>query len=228
MSNQRPRFDPVSISRMILQLIFMAILLFLVAGTIVWPMGWVVVALYASVLLFTIGFVRVDREFLQKRTQIDEMTKGWDKIIAGILRVVSPIGILILAALEVRLGMEWGLSPLVWVSGLLVTITGYGLGIWAVSANPFYAGFARIDQDHSVVGAGPYAYIRHPGYAGSILVQLGLPIMLRSQWAFLLGVLGVVLVVVRTHFEDRVLREELSGYERYAERVVFRLVPGIY
>jgi protein-S-isoprenylcysteine O-methyltransferase Ste14 len=228
MSRQQTRFDPRSIARLIVQLILLAAILFLSAGTIRWTMGWVVIGLYTIVMLATICFVQVDREFLAQRTKVDSETKGWDKIIAGMLRFISPIGIFVVAGIEFRFGSSWELSASIRILSLLVTILGYGVGIWATSSNPFYAGYVRIDGEQGVVCAGPYAHIRHPGYAGSILVQISLPIALGSMWALFLGILGVVLVVVRTHLEDRMLIRELPGYDQYAQRVRFRLLPRIY
>jgi len=228
MSRQQTRFDPRSIARLIVQLILLAAILFLSAGTIRWTMGWVVIGLYTIVMLATIHFIQVDRAFLAQRTKIDSATKGWDKTIAGMLRFISPLGILVVAGTEFRFSSSWELSASIKVIGLLVTILGYGLGIWATSSNPFYAGYVRIDEEQDVVNAGPYAYIRHPGYAGSILVQIGLPVVLGSMWASLLGIFGAVLVVIRTHLEDRTLIHELPGYDQYANRVRSRLFPGIY
>ncbi len=228
MSRQKTRFDPRSIARLVVQLILVAAILFLSAGTIRWTMGWLVIGLYAIVMLATISFILVDRAFLAQRTKIDSATKGWDKIIAGMLRFISPLGILVVAGIEFRFGSAWELSASIRMLSLMVAILGYGVGIWATSSNPFYAGYVRIDEAQGVVSAGPYAHIRHPGYAGSILVQIGLPILLGSMWALFLGILGVVLVVVRTHLEDRTLMQELQGYDRYATKVRFRLFPMIY
>jgi len=227
-SRQKTRFDPRSIARLIVQLILLTAILFISAGTIRWTMGWVVIGLYAIVMLATICFVQVDRAFLAQRTKIDTATKGWDKIIAGILRFISPIGILVVAGIEFRFGSSWELSASIRILSLMVTILGYGVGIWATSSNPFYAGYVRIDEEQDVVRAGPYAHIRHPGYAGSILIQISLPILLGSMWALYLGILDVVLVVVRTHLEDRTLMHELPGYDQYATKVRFRLFPMIY
>lgn len=213
---------------MIVQLILLAAILFLSAGTLYWVMGWAVIVLYTLVMIATIIFIQVDPEFLEHRIKIDEKTKGWDKLIAGILRLISPVGILIVAGLELRFGLAPRLPVVVQVLGLIVTAIGYGIGIWAVVMNKFYAGFVRIDEDHTVVKDGPYRYIRHPGYAGSVLVQISLPVALGSRWTLLLGILGSCLIIIRTHFEDRALIRELAGYDQYAAGVVFRLFPGIW
>ena len=75
---------------------------------------------------------------------------------------------------------------------------------------------------------GPYRYVRHPGYAGSILAALALPIALGSLGALIPACVGAAGFTVRTAFEDRTLMQELSGYRRYADRVRYRLLPGIW
>jgi protein-S-isoprenylcysteine O-methyltransferase Ste14 len=84
------------------------------------------------------------------------------------------------------------------------------------------------DRGHTVVDSGPYRFVRHPGYLGSMLHMFGTALALGSWWA--LNVAGVVSLVLalRTALEDRTLRRELDGYADYAGRVRFRLVPGLW
>jgi protein-S-isoprenylcysteine O-methyltransferase Ste14 len=79
-----------------------------------------------------------------------------------------------------------------------------------------------------VVTTGPYRIVRHPGYLGAILGALATPLMLGSAWTFVPAGLVGVLFAVRTELEDRTLRRELQGYEAYAKRTRFRLVPWVW
>jgi protein-S-isoprenylcysteine O-methyltransferase Ste14 len=97
-------------------------------------------------------------------------------------------------------------------------------------ANPFYSSAVRVqaDRGHRVVEAGPYRFVRHPGYTGTMAGMLFGALALGS-WAGVVPVLGVVaLFVRRTAVEDRLLRHDLPGYADYARRVRFRLVAGAY
>jgi protein-S-isoprenylcysteine O-methyltransferase Ste14 len=98
------------------------------------------------------------------------------------------------------------------------------------ASNPFFATFVRIQEDrhHSVVSSGPYALIRHPGYAGGLLAHLALPFALGSIWALLPAAVGTLFFVARTSREDRTLRERLAGYREYQARVRWRLLPGVW
>jgi protein-S-isoprenylcysteine O-methyltransferase Ste14 len=101
---------------------------------------------------------------------------------------------------------------------------------WAMIENPYFEPTVRIqdDRDHRVVTTGPYAIVRHPGYLSGILWLASVPLIFGSLYAFAPYVLYAVLIILRTHLEDRTLREELRGYTEYAERVRYRLVPWIW
>jgi protein-S-isoprenylcysteine O-methyltransferase Ste14 len=79
-----------------------------------------------------------------------------------------------------------------------------------------------------VIDSGPYRYIRHPGYVGFFGWSLSTPLLLGSWWAFIPAILSVFAIIFRTALEDRTLLDELSGYENYASKVRYRLIPGIW
>ncbi len=105
----------------------------------------------------------------------------------------------------------------------------YALGDWAMIANWHFYGYVQINEEgHSVTANGPYRFIRHPGYAGGVLFALAAPLWLGSLWAYVPACATIAALVVRTALEDRTLREELDGYEAYAQEVSSRLVPGVW
>ena len=101
---------------------------------------------------------------------------------------------------------------------------------WAESVNKFFEPTVRIqtDRGHRVIDTGPYAIVRHPGYASGYLLFVGMPLALGSLWALIPAILSCLLLVVRTILEDQTLRNELAGYEEYAQRVRYRLIPGVW
>ena len=96
--------------------------------------------------------------------------------------------------------------------------------------NRFFATFVRIQDDRgqTVIRTGPYARVRHPGYAGVLLAHLALPAALGSLEAYLPALFGVAFFVLRTGLEDETLARELSGYEDYRREVPWRLLPGVW
>jgi hypothetical protein len=109
----------------------------------------------------------------------------------------------------------------------LVIAGGYGLTVWAMVVNRYFSSVARIQHDRGqvVVTRGPYRVVRHPSYAGAILAALALPIMLDAIWSLVPALVMVVALIIRTSLEDRMLREELEGYQSYTEETPYRLIP---
>ena len=97
-------------------------------------------------------------------------------------------------------------------------------------SNRFFSTMVRIqaDRGQTVATAGPYRYVRHPGYVGYSVSFFGMALALGSLWALVPAVLMACLLVVRTALEDRTLQDELAGYTDYARQVRYRLLPGIW
>ena len=99
-----------------------------------------------------------------------------------------------------------------------------------MASNRFFIGMVRIQEErgHTVIQSGPYKYVRHPGYLGSLLFILFTPLMLGSLWALIPAGLTCGVVVLRTYLEDNTLKDELAGYLEYSQVVRSRLLPGIW
>lgn len=158
-----------------------------------------------------------------------ENVKPWDKVLAPLVAFGSAL-ITLAAGLEAlgREGPAFGAGPK--LAALALILAGYWLGTYALTANPFFSGTVRIQSErgHTVVSSGPYRWVRHPGYAGTLLVYLATPVWLDSVWAFVPAALIAAALVVRTRLEDETLQAELGGYREYAQRVRYRLVPGVW
>jgi protein-S-isoprenylcysteine O-methyltransferase Ste14 len=148
---------------------------------------------------------------------------------------MSMVGLIILAVyvaagLDVRYEWSTGFSISAQVAGAIITILGYTLVVWATASNAYFSLIVRIQQErgHTVVTTGPYRFVRHPGYVGSILAYVGTPMLLGSWWALGLGLFTALLMIVRTGLEDRTLQAELPGYTHYAQRTRYRLLPGVW
>jgi protein-S-isoprenylcysteine O-methyltransferase Ste14 len=113
---------------------------------------------------------------------------------------------------------------------MVVFAAATALAVRAVVANRFFSVAVRVQNDrgHHVVSEGPYAVVRHPGYLGMIVAAPAAVLALGS-WLGLVPALGYsALIARRAVLEDRYLREHLDGYAEYADRVRFRLVPGVW
>jgi len=209
---------------------FIGAIIFWAAGTVDWLNGWVYVIWYLVVSVAAV-FV-TDPALLEERSHSRRARgqKGWDKVLIGLYGVLTPLVLPIVAALNYR--FRWLPEVPFWVqvAGFVVYALGWALHLWAMAANRFHALVVRIQHDRgqTVVTDGPYRYVRHPSYVGAIVQALSAPLLLGSAWALIPGVLGGILLVLRTVLEDRTLQRELDGYQEYAARVRYRLLPGVW
>ncbi len=207
------------------------VILFWSAGTVAWPMGWVLVALYAAwVAANTLLLWPRHKSLLAERAQKRPPgAKRWDLALMGVIGILT-IARLVVAGLDLRHG--WGPEvPLALViAAVPVAAIGFALVTWGMAANAWFATHVRIQKDRGqrVATGGPYRWVRHPGYLGSVLFELSSGLLLQSWWALGIGVFGAALFVVRTAKEDRTLHEELSGYADYAKATPYRLIPRLW
>jgi protein-S-isoprenylcysteine O-methyltransferase Ste14 len=205
------------------------LLLFLPAGTLDWRAGWAYVIVYVLVILATA--LVVDPDLMAERNQRRHADqKGWDKALFGAYGTIMGLVIPVLAGFNVRFGWKPDVSSWVQYVALATYVLGWGFHLWAMVVNRFFAQVVRIQHDRgqTVVTGGPYRWVRHPGYAFGVVLTVAGPLMLGSAWATLAGLIGAVLLIVRTALEDRVLVEELAGYKEYTQQVRWRLVPGVW
>ncbi len=208
------------------------VLLFLSAGTVRWLWGWVLLASVTAFLAaHPILLIPINPELLAEREKgsLDRPVKTWDKwttMLAGLAMVVAWV----VAGLDVRFDWTGPVAPAWHLAGLVLTILGYALFLWAMVSNAFFAEGVRVqtERGHTVATGGPYRYVRHPGYVGAIVGQLATPLVLGSLVAVPPSLLFAALYILRTALEDRTLQQELPGYREYAQRTRYRLVPGLW
>lgn len=216
--------------QILLTLLLMGVLLFVPAGTLSWPMAWVYLAVYlASVVINAIFLWRNNPELIAERAEKRPGTKKWDSRVTAL---ATPLffALFIVSGLDRRFGWTAPLPLAVQLTALLLYLLGSALASWALISNAYFATTVRIQKErgHQVVTGGPYRTIRHPGYCGWGIGFLVTPPMLGSLWALIPAVLNTIAFIIRTALEDRTLRAELEGYQEYARRVRYRLVPGIW
>jgi protein-S-isoprenylcysteine O-methyltransferase Ste14 len=212
-------------------MLVLVLCLFLPAGTWAWTRGWLfLVVVTAASLLSTLYLRRVNPDVIAGRVNRHERPRFWDLLLGLLGFLPTMLAIPIVAGLDDG-RFHWSHVP--WwgcLAGYAVMIAGFFGMTWAMSVNKFFEPSVRIqtDRGHVVIDAGPYAIIRHPGYAFGFLLFLGMPLALGSLWALIPATLLSPLLVLRTVWEDRMLREGLAGYHEYAQRVRYRLVPGVW
>ncbi len=218
--------------RSALGVIIYGLILFGSAGRLDWGWGWVFLAVLAGLAFAPPLFLSPRHpDLLAEREKglWQQDAKDWDRAISTVAGALM-LAEWIVAGLDLRFHSSAPLPGEVHAGGLLLTCAGYALFLWAMASNAYFANVVRIqtDRGHQVQTGGPYRWVRHPGYAGTILAMLATPILLGSWWALVPAVLSAGLFLLRTALEDRTLRAELPGYEEFTQQTRYRLFPGIW
>ena len=207
------------------------VFLFVPAGTLDWPAAWGFLA-EMGVLSLAVGLwlARHDPALLAERlgSPFQRAQKTWDKVFMAVVMVLY-VAWLILMGLDAR----WAISRMpIWLQAL--GALGVALANYVVfltfRENSYAAPVVKIQRErgHKTVSTGPYAFVRHPMYAGGLLMFLGMPLQLGSWLGLAAVALLMPLLAVRIAMEERTLRAELDGYRDYAERVRYRMIPGLW
>lgn len=231
----RSRRNAISPGAIVLMLFFVVLIPFLPL-LISWQWDWWEAWVYAlvSILGFAISRILAAKrhpDLLAERARLlhHENAEAWDRILAPLVMLGSG-SIPLVAGFDALFDWSPTFGRPVKIVSLVIILTGYALGAYALIENRFFSGVVRIqtDRGHHVVSGGPYRWIRHPGYAGTLLACLATPLFLDSRWAFLPVAFLLVVLVIRTSLEDKTLQNELAGYHDYAKRVRYRLLPGVW
>lgn len=204
--------------------------IFIPAGTLRWTEAWLFLLLYLVLVTTILALLKKRNPGLfRERTSINKQAKSWDKKIMRIytLLLIALLGIPGLDAVR----FHWSEMPLiVQALGFLGYIPALIFAFWAMLENAYASNVVRIQEDrgHKVCATGPYRFIRHPMYVGVILAVLSIPLSLGSFYALIPAAFIILLFVVRTALEDKTLQKELPGYMEYAQKVRYRLIPGVW
>jgi protein-S-isoprenylcysteine O-methyltransferase Ste14 len=100
--------------------------------------------------------------------------------------------------------------------------------VWVLATNAYASRVVRLQDGHEVVTTGPYRFVRHPMYSGTVLAFVASALALGSWWMFVPSMLGISLFVWRTRWEDETLQEKLPGYREFTRQTRYRLIPGVW
>ena len=222
----------MGIIRVIVGIPLMLALFFAPAGTFDWPEAWILIIFY---LLTTGGMLlwlkKNDPALLKERAEASKKkdVKAWDKWIILIYTLLVMLMVVLSGLDAVR--FRWSQVPVVFKAiGFIGFIPAMLIGFRTMAHNSFLSERVRIQEErgHRVCTTGPYRFVRHPMYAGIILMFLCFPLALGSLFSFIPAALIALLFFLRTYLEDKTLQEELAGYKEYTEQVRYRLIPKIW
>jgi protein-S-isoprenylcysteine O-methyltransferase Ste14 len=207
----------------------LALALFLSAGSLGFWQAWVFLAVWTvCVGLITAYLVKYDQRLLASRVQAGPTaeTQKIQQVIQSLASLFF-IGLFIVPGLDYR--FHWSVVPpaLSWISDGFVAL-GFYFVFLVFKENSYTSAIIEVSTEQKVVTTGPYRVVRHPMYAGAILLLLFTPLALGS-WVAIPFPLPLILVVAfRAREEEKFLRANLSGYVEYCQKVRYRLVPYIW
>jgi protein-S-isoprenylcysteine O-methyltransferase Ste14 len=207
-----------------------ATIFFASAGRTDLPLAWWYFGLNLGLgLFFSLLLARMNPDLIGERMKPGP---GEQDRVFKIASTILSVLLVVLAGLDVG-HYHWTapVTSAAQITALVLVLLGYALLSWALLINRFFSSAVRLQPDRrqSVVDKGPYAYVRHPGYAGALPYMVLTGLALGSWLSTLVAAIPLVFLFIRrTLLEDAMLCKGLPGYEEYARRVRYRLIPGIW
>lgn len=207
----------------------MGLVLFLPAGTIRWWEGWVYLGVFFGASIpITIYLMRHDPALLHRRVAAGPAAER--EPAQKIIMLIASLGfitMLVVPALDYR--YSWSSTPAFFILlGDGLTALCFVITFLAYKANTFASATIEIVQDQRVISTGPYAIVRHPMYAGGLLVFAGTPLALGSYWGLVASIAVLPALIWRLLDEERLLSRNLPGYTEYCDKVRWRLIPRVF
>ena len=207
----------------------LAALIFIPAWSLRYWQGWLYwLVLLTCTLATTLYFLKHDPALVERRMAAGPKAERepMQKLIQTVAAIFGCATILV-SVLDHR--MDWStMAPSLAVAADGLVIVGFVIVFLTLRTNSFAAATIVISPDQRVISSGPYAWVRHPMYSGTILFFAGMPLLLGSWWGLIMAPLFVVLFGFRARLEERALVAGLPGYADYLTRVRYRLIPGIW
>jgi protein-S-isoprenylcysteine O-methyltransferase Ste14 len=209
-----------------------AALLFVCAGTLLWLAGWAFIAIFFSLAVaIVLWLARKEPELLAERmsTPMQSGQPLWDKVFVVAVMVLFVAWLILMPLDAVRFG--WSEVP-EWLQilGALGVVLSFYIMFLTFRENAYLALVVKVQEERgqSVVSSGPYRYVRHPMYASTFLFFPGSALLLGSWWGLMFCTVLLGLLVWRIPLEERMLENGLAGYDEYARKVRYRLIPRVW
>ena len=215
-----------AIAKFFAGLVMVSALLFLPAGTMDYPGGWLLIAiLFIPMFLAGLVMMAVNPSLLRSRLNAKEKEREQDQVVklSGLMFLCG----FLLAGLDFRFG--WSHLPFaVNCVGAVLFLLAYVLYAEVLRENTWLSRTIEVQDGQTVVSTGLYGIVRHPMYAVTLLLFLSMPIVLGSIPALLVFLVYPLIIAKRIRNEEEVLSRDLPGYTEYLQKVRWRLIPYIW
>lgn len=209
--------------------ITLAVLLCLSAWSVTYWQGWAFLFVFlGSGVLITVYFLKYDPALVERRLKAGPgAEKERNQKIIQVLATVFFIAMIVVPALDHR--MHWSDAPAyVAVIGDILVALGMLIVFAVYKENSYTAATIQTELGQTVASTGPYRLVRHPMYAGALIMMGGIPFGLGSFWGLLLIVPMTAILIWRLIDEERFLALNLPGYTAYQQATRYRLIPFVF
>ena len=215
-----------SVTKFSLGIILVCLSIFLPAGTLAFPNGWILMGiLFIPMFLAGIIMMFKNPELLKKRLYTKEEQREQDL-------VVKLSGLMFLAGFMIAgLGFrfDWYTLPKeVVIAATIVFLVAYILYAEVLRENTYLSRTIEVQENQKVIDTGLYSIVRHPMYSVTVLLFLSMPLVLGSIYSFMIFLAYPFIIVKRIKHEEEFLEKELDGYVQYKQKVKYRLIPFIW
>ena len=207
-------------------LIIICILLFIPAGTLNYPNGWLFISLL-FIPMFIVGIIMFFKspELLKRRLNAKE-EEDEQKIVllvSGLMFLLA----FVLAGLNFRFGW-FNLPIIVIIIASIIFLLSYIMYGEVLRENVYLSRTVEVSDNQKVVDTGLYGLVRHPMYTSTIFLFLSMPLVLGSIYSFIVMLIYPIIIAFRIKNEEEVLENELDGYKEYKEKVKYKLIPYLW
>ena len=215
-----------ALSKFLIGLIIICILIFIPAGTINYPNGWLFIALLFIPMFFA-GIIMLFKspDLLRRRLNAKEEEEE-QKTVILISRIIFLVAF-ILAGLNFRFGW-FKLPTMVIIIASIIFLIAYIMYAEVLRENEYLSRTVEVSENQKVVDSGLYGLVRHPMYTSTIFLFLSMPLVLDSIFSFIVMLVYPIIIIFRIRNEEEVLENELIGYEEYKEKVKYKLIPFLW
>lgn len=215
-----------AIAKYVAGIVLVGALLFLPAWTLAFWGAWIFMALLFIPMALVGAFLLVRSPALLERRLDGKEKQATQKGVVALSGLIFPAGFII-SALDFRFG--WSEVP-TWAVIVASTffLLGYGMYAEVMRENAYLSRTVKVEEGQRVISTGLYSVVRHPMYLATLLMFLPIPLILGSFWGLIPFALYPAVIVTRILGEEKLLSEELCGYEEYKLKVRKRLVPFIW
>ena len=215
-----------ALSKFLIGLIIICILLFVPAGTIYYPNGWLFIALL-FIPMFIAGIIMFIKapDLLRRRLNAKEEEEEQKLVLllSGIMFLLA----FILAGLNFRFGW-FKLPTIAIIMASIIFLIAYAMYAEVLRENAYLSRTVEVNENQKVVDTGLYGLVRHPMYTSTIFLFLSMPLVLDSILSFIVMLVYPIIIIFRISNEEEVLEKELDGYKEYKEKVKYKLIPYLW